>query len=95
MYGSGAMRLIGIKQGLGVNIGGNLTAPTDSLGLTANSDVITTLTGRVQSATDASISAPNINNQDVITSPSNMTVSGSMIDSGTVVVGGNATITGP
>lgn len=95
MYGGGATRLIGTEQGLGVNIGGNLAALTGSLSLAANGDVTITPTGRVQSAADANISAPNINNQGVITSPGNVAVSGSTTNSGTVVAGGNATITGP
>lgn len=95
MYGGGATRLIGTEQGLGVNIGGNLAALTGSLSLAANGDVTITPTGRVQSAADANISAPNVNNQGVITSPGNVTVSGSTTNSGTVVAGGNATITGP
>lgn len=95
MYGGGATRLIGTEQGLGVNIGGNLAALTGSLSLAANGDVTITPTGRVQSAADASISAPNVSNQGVITSPGNVTVSGSTNNSGTVVAGGNATISGP
>ena len=63
MYGGGATRLIGTEQGLGVNIGGNLAALTGSLSLAANGDVTITPTGRVQSAADASISAPNVSNQ--------------------------------
>ena len=95
MYGGGATRLIGTEQGLGVNIGGNLAALTGSLSLAANGDVTITPTGRVQSAADASISAPNVNNQGVITSPGNVTVSGSTTNTGTLVAGGNATLTGP
>ncbi|MGS0623435.1 hemagglutinin repeat-containing protein [Ralstonia sp. VS2407] len=95
MYGGGATRLIGTEQGLGVNIGGNLAALTGSLSLAANGDVTITPTGRVQSAADASIAAPNVSNQGVITSPGNVTVSGSTNNSGTVVAGGNATISGP
>ncbi|MCT7310758.1 hemagglutinin repeat-containing protein [Ralstonia sp. CHL-2022] len=95
MYGGGATRLIGTEQGLGVNIGGNLAALTGSLSLAANGDVTITPTGRVQSAADASISAPNVSNQGVITSPGNVTVSGSTTNTGTLVAGGNATLTGP
>ncbi|MCO5412415.1 hemagglutinin repeat-containing protein [Ralstonia mojiangensis] len=95
MYGGGATRLIGTEQGLGVNISGNLAALTGSLSLAANGDVTITPTGRVQSAADASISAPNVSNQGVITSPGNVTVSGSTTNTGTLVAGGNATITGP
>ncbi|WP_296227080.1 hemagglutinin repeat-containing protein [Ralstonia sp. UBA689] len=95
MYGGGATRLIGTEAGLGVNIGGNLAALTGSLSLAANGDVTITPTGRVQSAADASLSAPNVNNQGVITGAGNVSVSGSTANSGTLVAGANATVTGP
>ena len=95
MYGGGATRLIGTEAGLGVNIGGNLAALTGSLSLAANGDVTITPTGRVQSAADASISAPNVTNQGVVTSTGNVTVSGNTTNSGSLVAGGNATVTGP
>ncbi|MGR0116379.1 hemagglutinin repeat-containing protein [Ralstonia pseudosolanacearum] len=94
MYGGGATRLIGTEQGLGVNIGGNLAALTGSLSLAANGDVTITPTGRVQSAADASLSAPNVNNQGVITGAGNVSVSGSTTNSGTLVAGANATVSG-
>nr|CUV28161.1 putative hemagglutinin-related protein [Ralstonia solanacearum] len=95
MYGGGATRLIGTEAGLGVNIGGNLAALTGSLNLAANGDVTITPTGRVQSAADASLSAPNVNNQGVITGAGNVAVSGNTTNSGTLVAGANATVTGP
>uniref|UniRef100_A0A0S4VNB7 Putative hemagglutinin-related protein n=1 Tax=Ralstonia solanacearum TaxID=305 RepID=A0A0S4VNB7_RALSL len=95
MYGGGATRLIGTEAGLGVNIGGNLAALTGSLSLAANGDVTITPTGRVQSAADASITAPNVNNQGVITGAGNVSVSGSTTNSGTLVAGANATVSGP
>ncbi len=95
MYGGGATRLIGTEAGLGVNIGGNLAALTGSLSLAANGDVTITPTGRVQSAADASISAPNVTNQGVVTSTGNVAVSGNTTNSGSLVAGGNATVTGP
>ncbi len=95
MYGGGATRLIGTEAGLGVNIGGNLAALTGSLSLAANGDVTITPTGRVQSAADASISAPNVTNQGVVTSTGNIAVSGNTTNSGSLVAGGNATVTGP
>ncbi|MGA4222305.1 hemagglutinin repeat-containing protein [Ralstonia nicotianae] len=95
MYGGGATRLIGTEQGLGVNIGGNLAALTGSLSLAANGDVTITPTGRVQSAADANISAPNVNNQGVITGAGNVSVSGSTTNGGTLVAGANATVSGP
>ena len=95
MYGGGATRLIGTEAGLGVNIGGNLAALTGSLSLAANGDVTITPTGRVQSAADASVSAPNVNNQGVITGAGNVSVSGNTTNSGTLVAGANAMVTGP
>jgi len=95
MFGGGATRLIGTEAGLGVNIGGNLAALTGSLSLAANGDVTITPTGRVQSAADASIAAPNVNNQGVVTSTGNVAVSGNTTNSGSLVAGGNATVTGP
>jgi len=95
MYGGGATRLIGTEAGLGINIGGNLAALTGSLSLAANGDVTITPTGRVQSAADASVSAPNVNNQGVITGAGNVAVSGNTTNSGTLVAGANATVTGP
>ncbi|WP_275760543.1 hemagglutinin repeat-containing protein [Ralstonia pseudosolanacearum] len=95
MYGGGATRLIGTEAGLGVNIGGNLAALTGSLSLAANGDVTITPTGRMQSAADASVSAPNVNNQGVITGAGNVAVSGNTTNSGTLVAGANATVTGP
>ncbi len=95
MYGGGATRLIGTEAGLGVNIGGNLAALTGSLSLAANGDVTITPTGRVQSAADANISAPNVNNQGIITGAGNVSVAGSTTNSGTLVAGANATVSGP
>ncbi|GCB03497.1 hemagglutinin repeat-containing protein [Ralstonia sp. SET104] len=94
MYGGGATRLIGTEAGLGVNIGGNLAALTGSLSLAANGDVNITPTGRVQSAADASISAPSVNNQGAITGGGNVAVAGNTNNSGTLVAGANATVTG-
>ena len=95
MYGGGATRLIGTEQGVGVNIGGNLAALTGTLNLAANGDVTITPTGRVQSAGDMGISAPNIANQGAISSAANVAVSGNTTNTGTLVAGGNATMVGP
>ncbi|CAD15477.1 hemagglutinin repeat-containing protein [Ralstonia pseudosolanacearum] len=95
MYGGGATRLIGTEQGLGVNIGGNLAALTGRLDLSANGDVTITPTGRVQSAADLAIAAPNVTNQGVISTPGNVSISGSTANTGSVVAGGNVAIAGP
>ncbi len=95
MYGGGATRLIGTGAGLGVNIGGNLATLTGSLNLAANGDVTITPTGRVQSAADATLPAPNVNDQGVITGAGNVSVSGSTTKSGTLGAGANATVSGP
>ncbi|MGF2509100.1 filamentous hemagglutinin N-terminal domain-containing protein, partial [Ralstonia pseudosolanacearum] len=95
MYGGGATRLIGTEQGLGVNIGGNLAALTGRLDLSANGDVTITPTGRVQSAADAVIAAPNVTNQGVISTPGNVSISGGVANTGSVVAGGNVAIAGP
>lgn len=95
MYGGGATRLIGTEAGLGVNIGGNLAKLTGSLNLAANGDVTITPTGRVQSAADATLPAPNVNNQGVIPGAGYVSVSGSTTKSGTLGAGANATVSGP
>jgi filamentous hemagglutinin len=94
MYGNGATRLIGTERGVGVNIGGNLAALTGSLNVAANGDVTITPTGRVQSAADLGISAPNVTDQGAISSPGNVAVSGNTNNTGTLVAGANATVTG-
>ncbi|BEU62383.1 hypothetical protein MAFF301524_21830 [Ralstonia pseudosolanacearum] len=95
MFGGGATRLIGTEQGLGVNIGGNLAALTGRLDLSANGDVTITPTGRVQSAADLAIAAPNVTNQGAISTPGNVSISGSTANTGSVVAGGNVAIAGP
>ncbi|WP_459204222.1 hemagglutinin repeat-containing protein (plasmid) [Ralstonia pseudosolanacearum] len=95
MFGGGATRLIGTERGLGVNIGGNLAALTGRLDLSANGDVTITPTGRVQSAADLAMAAPNITNQGAISTPGNVSISGGTANTGSVVAGGNVTITGP
>ncbi|MCK4144278.1 filamentous hemagglutinin N-terminal domain-containing protein, partial [Ralstonia pseudosolanacearum] len=95
MFGGGATRLIGTERGLGVNIGGNLAALTGRLDLSANGDVTITLTGRVQSAADLAIAAPNVTNQGAISTPGNVSISGSTANTGSVVAGGNVAIAGP
>ncbi len=95
MFGGGATRLIGTEQGLGVNIGGNLVALTGRLDLSANGDVTITPTGRVQSAGDAAIAAPNVTNQGAISTPGNVSITGGATNTGTVIAGGNVAITGP
>ncbi|WP_425219429.1 hemagglutinin repeat-containing protein [Ralstonia solanacearum] len=95
MFGGGATRLIGTEQGLGVNIGGNLAALTGRLDLSANGDVTITPTGRVQSAGDAAIAAPNVTNQGAISTPGNVSITGGATNTGTVIAGGNVAITGP
>ncbi|WP_405125095.1 hemagglutinin repeat-containing protein [Ralstonia pseudosolanacearum] len=95
MYGGGATRLIGTERGLGVNIGGNLAALTGRLDLSANGDVTITPTGRVQSAADTVIAAPNVSNQGAISTPGNVSISGSTANTGSVVAGGNVAIAGP
>ncbi|MGA4258671.1 filamentous hemagglutinin N-terminal domain-containing protein, partial [Ralstonia nicotianae] len=95
MYGGGATRLIGTEQGLGVNIGGNLAALTGRLDLSANGDVTITPTGRVQSAADLAIAAPNVTNQGAISTPGNVSISGGVANTGSVVAGGNVAIAGP
>ncbi|WP_247424824.1 hemagglutinin repeat-containing protein, partial [Ralstonia pseudosolanacearum] len=95
MFGGGATRLIGTERGLGVNIGGNLAALTGRLDLSANGDVTITPTGRVQSAADLAIAAPNVTNQGAISTPGNVSISGGTTNTGSVVAGGNVAITGP
>ncbi|WP_440080564.1 hemagglutinin repeat-containing protein [Ralstonia pseudosolanacearum] len=95
MFGGGATRLIGTEQGLGVNIGGNLAALTGRLDLSANGDVTITPTGRVQSAADLAIAAPNVTNQGAISTPGNVSIFGSTTNTGSVVAGGNVAIAGP
>ncbi|MGA4401986.1 hemagglutinin repeat-containing protein [Ralstonia nicotianae] len=95
MYGGGATRLIGTEQGLGVNIGGNLAALTGRLGLSANGDVTITPTGRVQSAADTVIAAPNVSNQGAISTPGTVSISGGTTNTGSVIAGGNVAIAGP
>ncbi|MGA4353117.1 hemagglutinin repeat-containing protein, partial [Ralstonia nicotianae] len=95
MFGGGATRLIGTERGLGVNIGGNLAALTGRLDLSANGDVTITPTGRVQSAADTVIAAPNVTNQGAISTPGNVSISGSTANTGSVVAGGNVAIAGP
>ncbi|WP_240435854.1 hemagglutinin repeat-containing protein [Ralstonia solanacearum] len=95
MYGGGATRLIGTEQGLGVNIGGNLAALTGRLDLSANGDVTITPTGRVQSAADAVIAAPNVTNQGVVSTPGTVSISGGTTNTGSVIAGGNVAIAGP
>ncbi|MGA4204714.1 hemagglutinin repeat-containing protein, partial [Ralstonia nicotianae] len=95
MFGGGATRLIGTERGLGVNIGGNLAALTGRLDLSANGDVTITPTGRVQSAADLAIAAPNVTNQGAISTPGNVSISGSTANTGSVVAGGNVAIAGP
>ncbi|WP_405125213.1 hemagglutinin repeat-containing protein [Ralstonia pseudosolanacearum] len=95
MFGGGATRLIGTEQGLGVNIGGNLAALTGRLDLSANGDVTITPTGRVQSAADLAIAAPNVTNQGAISTPGTVSISGSTANTGSVVAGGNVAIAGP
>ncbi|MGC5953776.1 hemagglutinin repeat-containing protein [Ralstonia pseudosolanacearum] len=95
MFGGGATRLIGTERGLGVNIGGNLAALTGRLDLSANGDVTITPTGRVQSAADLAIAAPNVTNQGVISTPGNVSISGGVANTGSVVAGGNVAIAGP
>ena len=94
MYGGGATRLIGTEQGLGVNIGGNLAALTGTLNVATNGDVTITPTGRVQSASDMGITAPNVTNQGAISSTGSITVQGNTNNAGTLVAGGNATVVG-
>ncbi|RAA07445.1 hemagglutinin repeat-containing protein, partial [Ralstonia pseudosolanacearum] len=95
MYGGGATRLIGTEQGLGVNIGGNLAALTGRLDLSANGDVTITPTGRVQSAADTVIAAPNVSNQGAISTPGTVSISGGTTNTGSVIAGGNVAIAGP
>ncbi|BCN09792.1 hypothetical protein RPSD_16770 [Ralstonia solanacearum] len=95
MYGGGATRLIGTERGLGVNIGGNLAALTGRLDLSANGDVTITPTGRVQSAADTVIAAPNVSNQGAISTPGTVSISGGTTNTGSVVAGGNVAIAGP
>ncbi|MFV8701978.1 filamentous hemagglutinin N-terminal domain-containing protein, partial [Ralstonia pseudosolanacearum] len=95
MFGGGATRLIGTERGLGVNIGGNLAALTGRLDLSANGDVTITPTGRVQSAADLAIAAPNVTNQGAISTPGNVSISGGVANTGSVVAGGNVAIAGP
>ncbi|MHA6912635.1 hemagglutinin repeat-containing protein [Ralstonia pseudosolanacearum] len=95
MFGGGATRLIGTERGLGVNIGGNLAALTGRLDLSANGDVTITPTGRVQSAADLAMAAPNITNQGAISTPGNVSISGGTTNTGSVVAGGNVAIAGP
>ncbi|MGA4113886.1 filamentous hemagglutinin N-terminal domain-containing protein, partial [Ralstonia nicotianae] len=95
MFGGGATRLIGTEQGLGVNIGGNLAALTGRLDLSANGDVTITPTGRVQSAADTVITAPNVINQGVVSTPGTVSISGGTTNTGSVIAGGNVAITGP
>ncbi|WP_247664421.1 hemagglutinin repeat-containing protein [Ralstonia pseudosolanacearum] len=95
MFGGGATRLIGTERGLGVNIGGNLAALTGRLDLSANGDVTITPTGRVQSAADLAMTAPNVTNQGAISTPGNVSISGGTTNTGSVVAGGNVAITGP
>ncbi|WP_039573705.1 filamentous hemagglutinin N-terminal domain-containing protein, partial [Ralstonia solanacearum] len=94
MFGGGATRLIGTERGLGVNIGGNLAALTGRLDLSANGDVTITPTGRVQSAADMAITAPNVTNQGAISTPGNVSISGGTTNTGSVVAGGNVAIAG-
>ncbi|WP_197325576.1 hemagglutinin repeat-containing protein [Ralstonia solanacearum] len=94
MFGGGATRLIGTERGLGVNIGGNLAALTGRLDLSANGDVTITPTGRVQSAADMAIAAPNVTNQGAISTPGNVSISGGTANTGSVVAGGNVAIAG-
>ncbi|WP_230849260.1 hemagglutinin repeat-containing protein, partial [Ralstonia solanacearum] len=94
MFGGGATRLIGTERGLGVNIGGNLAALTGRLDLSANGDVTITPTGRVQSAADMAIAAPNVTNQGAISTPGNVSISGGTTNTGSVVAGGNVAIAG-
>ncbi|WP_412770185.1 hypothetical protein, partial [Ralstonia pseudosolanacearum] len=47
------------------------------LDLSANGDVTITPTGRVQSAADLAIAAPNVTNQGAISTPGNVSISGS------------------
>ncbi|WP_275795180.1 hemagglutinin repeat-containing protein [Ralstonia syzygii] len=95
MYGGGATRLIGTEQGLGVNIGGNLAALTGRLDLSANGDVTITPTGRVQSAADLAMAAPNVTNQGVVSTPGTVSISGGTTNTGSVIAGGNVAIAGP
>ncbi|NKA67728.1 hemagglutinin [Ralstonia solanacearum] len=95
MYGGGATRLIGTEQGLGVNIGGNLAALTGRLDLSANGDVTITPTGRVQSAANTVIAAPNVTNQGAISTPGTVSISGGTTNTGSVIAGGNVAIAGP
>nr|WP_247688820.1 hemagglutinin repeat-containing protein [Ralstonia pseudosolanacearum] len=95
MFGGGATRLIGTERGLGVNIGGNLAALTGRLDLSANGDVTITPTGRVQSAADLAMAAPNVTNQGAISTPGNVSISGGTTNTGSVVAGGNVAIAGP
>ncbi|WP_412548924.1 hemagglutinin repeat-containing protein [Ralstonia pseudosolanacearum] len=95
MFGGGATRLIGTEQGLGVNIGGNLAALTGRLDLSANGDVTITPTGRVQSAADTVIAAPNVSNQGAISTPGTVSISGGTTNTGSVIAGGNVAIAGP
>ncbi|MHA6926134.1 hemagglutinin repeat-containing protein [Ralstonia pseudosolanacearum] len=95
MFGGGATRLIGTERGLGVNIGGNLAALTGRLDLSANGDVTITPTGRVQSAADLAIAAPNVTNQGAISTPGNVSIFGGTTNTGSVVAGGNVAIAGP
>ncbi|WP_254706803.1 hemagglutinin repeat-containing protein [Ralstonia pseudosolanacearum] len=95
MFGGGATRLIGTERGLGVNIGGNLAALTGRLDLSANGDVTITPTGRVQSAADLAVAAPNVTNQGAISTPGNVSISGGTANTGSVVAGGNVAIAGP
>ncbi|QCX51751.1 hemagglutinin repeat-containing protein [Ralstonia pseudosolanacearum] len=95
MFGGGATRLIGTERGLGVNIGGNLAALTGRLDLSANGDVTITPTGRVQSAADLAMAAPNVTNQGAISTPGNVSISGGTANTGSVVAGGNVAIAGP
>ncbi|MCL9850863.1 hemagglutinin repeat-containing protein (plasmid) [Ralstonia solanacearum P673] len=94
MFGGGATRLIGTERGLGVNIGGNLAALTGRLDLSANGDVTITPTGRVQSAADMAIAAPNVTNQGAISTPGNVSIAGGTANTGSVVAGGNVAIAG-
>ncbi|MGR0115191.1 hemagglutinin repeat-containing protein [Ralstonia pseudosolanacearum] len=95
MYGGGATRLIGTEQGLGVNIGGNLAALTGRLDLSANGDVTITPAGRVQSAADLAMAAPNVTNQGVVSTPGTVSISAGTTNTGSVIAGGNVAITGP
>ncbi|MFY3133615.1 filamentous hemagglutinin N-terminal domain-containing protein [Achromobacter ruhlandii] len=66
MYAN-SIRLIGTEAGVGVNIGGNLTALTGTLTVSANGDVRIQPSGRLQAATNLSVqSARDIVNDGTV-----------------------------